>query len=182
MNLSGLQKNSPLIRYGLFLIVVILWYSFVWSPLADRIKEADQVLETNKTRIGQMQKQLSKYKGVNSRLDKAGKKLALARKRLVPGKTPQMVASNLQNLLLKKAAASGVEVVTYKTSRVGKWRNYKLAVASLTIKADTENLVNFLKSLKDSNKILRLKSLNVIKVKGRKSHLRVNLEAEALVI
>ncbi|NDY42571.1 hypothetical protein G3N55_06910, partial [Dissulfurirhabdus thermomarina] len=98
------------------------------------------------------------------------------------GGDPQVVASNLQNLLLKMASEMGLEVVTYRTGPVRKWRDERLAVTTFTFKTQTYGLVRFLKRLEDDGRLVRLETLNVAKVQGRSPHLRVTLEVAALCL
>jgi hypothetical protein len=117
---------------------------------------------------------------VEQRIKQSEKQLAASTRDVVEGRTTQLVASNLQDMLLKAASEAEMEVVTYKTSRVRKWRNYQLAVATFTVKTDTRKLVQFLKALEDDRRAFRLHSINVVKVQGRNPHLRVSIEVEAL--
>jgi len=171
-----------MLRYGLLAIALILWYSLLWDPLAAKLADIDMRIETQEARIDQLNRELRRYRGVDQRLKQAEQQRSQAIGMLVPGNVPQLVASNLQDMLLKKASEAGLEVVTYKTAPVRKWREYQLAVATFTVKASTRKLVHFLRLLQEERMIFRTHSINVVKVQGRDQHLRVSLEVEALVI
>ncbi len=177
-----LSSKAPFLRYGILIIVIILWYSFIYDPLSRKLDSKMLQMESQAARIRLINKEFKKLRGINNRLKKAKSELARLEQQLVPGDTPQVVASNLQDLLLKKASEAGLEVVTYKTSRSRRWRNYQLAVSTFTAKANTAKLVGFLNLLEKAGKAYRIYSINIIKIRGRNPYLRVNLEVEALVL
>ncbi len=174
------SKRSPLLRYGLLVIGLILWYSLIWNPLSGKIEELDSRLETQEAKIGRLKRDIKRHRGVDQRVIQSERRLATALKGLMPGDTPQLVASNLQDILLKMASKADLQVITYKTGRVSKWRGYQLAVATFSAKTDTRKLVKFLKLLDDDHRVFRIQNINLVKVKGRDPYLRVNLEVEAL--
>jgi type II secretory pathway component PulM len=174
------SKRSPLLRYGLLVIGLILWYSLIWNPLSGKIEELDSRLETQEAKIGRLKRDIKRHRGVDQHVIQSERRLATALKGLMPGDTPQLVASNLQDILLKMASKADLQVITYKTGRVRKWKGYQLAVATFSAKTDTRKLVNFLKLLDDDHRVFRIQNINLVKVKGRDPHLRVNLEVEAL--
>ncbi|MEA1992021.1 MAG: type II secretion system protein GspM, partial [Thermodesulfobacteriota bacterium] len=176
--LSG--KKSPLLRYGLLVIGLIFWYSLVWNPLSGKLEELDSRLETQEAKIGHLKRDIKRHRGVDQRVMQSERRLVTAVKGLMPGDTPQLVASNLQNILLKMASEADLQVITYKTGRVRKWRGYQLAVAKFSAKTDIRKLVKFLKLLDDDRRVFRIQSMRIIKVRGRNPHLRVSLEVEAL--
>jgi hypothetical protein len=174
------SKRSPILRYGLLVIGFILWYSLIWNPLSGKIKELDSRLEIQEAKIGHLKREIKRHRGVDQRVIQSEQRLATAVKGLIPGDTPQLVASNLQDILLKMASEADLQVITYKTGRVRKWRGYQLAVANFSAKTDIRKLVNFLKLLDKDRRVFRIESISVVKVRGRDPHLRVNLEMEAL--
>jgi len=176
--LSG--RKSLLLRYGLLIIGFILWYSLIWNPLSGKIEESGIRLEAQEAKIGHLKRDIKRHRGIDKRVMQSEQRLATAAKGLMPGDTPQLVASNLQDALLKMASEADLQVITYKTGRVRKWRDYQLAVATFSAKTDIKKLVKFLKLLDDDRRVFRIQNMNLVKVKGRNPHLRVNLEVEAL--
>jgi hypothetical protein len=174
------SKKSPILRYGLLVIGLVLWYSLIWNPLSGKIEELDSRLDIQEAKIGHLKRDIKRHRGVDQRVMQSEQRLATAVKGLMPGDTPQLVASNLQDILLKMASEADLQVITYKTGRVSKWRGYELAVATFSAKTDIRKLVKFLKLLDDDRRVFRIQSISVVKVMGRDPHLRVNLEVEAL--
>ncbi len=177
---ASIGHKSPLLRYGILVIMVILWYSLVWDSITNRTKMLNDILEAKSARVQRLQTRLKKNSGIEARLKNAQKQYTLLEKRLLPGGTPQIVSSNLQDLLNTAAAESGLEVTTYRTIKGRKWRKKEVAAVRLTLKGNTAKLVKFLELIKNKNKIVRINNLNVVKVNGRKPYLRINIEAEAL--
>jgi hypothetical protein len=174
------SKRSPILRYGLLVIGLVLWYSLIWNPLSGKIEELDSRLEIQEAKIGHLKRDIKRHRGVDQRVMQSEQRLATVVKGLMPGDTPQLAASNLQDILLKMASEADFQVITYKTGRVRKWRGYQLAVADFSAKTDIRKLVNFLKLLDKDRRVFRIQSISVVKVKGRDPYLRVNLEVEAL--
>jgi type II secretory pathway component PulM len=174
--------KSPILWYGLLVIVLILWYSLVWEPLSQKLGEMDAKIETQEQKIDRLDREIRRNREVDQEIKQAGQKLSALTKNRIPGDTPQLVASNLQDMLLKRASEADLEVITYKTARERKWRGRELAVTTFTVKTDTRKLVHFLKLLEDDRRVFRVYSINVVKVEGRNPHLRVSLEVEALFV
>jgi hypothetical protein len=174
------SKRSPLLSYGFLVIGLILWYSLAWAPLSGKIEELDSRIEAQEAKIGRLKRDIERHRGVDQRIVQSERRLAIAVKGLMPGDTPQLVASNLQDTLLKMASEADLQVSTYKTGRQRKWRNYQLAVVTFSANTDIRKLVNFLKLSNDDHRIFRIYSIRAIKVGGRNPHLRVDLEVEAL--
>ncbi len=177
---SGTGSRSPLLRYGILVIVVILWYSLVWDGITSRTETLRENLEVKQAKVERLQAKLKKNTGLEAKLRNAEKQYAALEKRLLPGDTIQVVASTLQDMLNTAAAEAGLEVTTYRTIKGRKWRKKGLAAVRLTLKGDTAKLVKFLELINKKKKIVRINNLNIVKVSGRKPYLRINIEAEAL--
>jgi len=178
--LSGTGSRSPLLRYGILAIAIILWYSLVWDGIASRTEMLRESLEAKQAKVQRLQAKLKKNSGLETKLRSAEKQYAALEKRLLPGNTTQIVASTLQDMLNTAAAEAGLEVTTYRTIKGRKWRKKELAAVRLTLKGDTAKLVKFLEIIRKKNSIVRINNLNIVKVSGRKPYLRINIEAEAL--
>jgi len=135
------SNGSPLLRYGFLVIGLILWYSLAWAPLSGKIEELDSRIEVQEAKIGRLKRDIKRHRGVDQRIVQSKRRLTVAVKGLMPGDTPQLVASNLQDTLLKMASEAGLQVITYKTGRQRKWRDYQLAVAIFSAKTDIRKLV-----------------------------------------
>ncbi len=168
--------------YGAVVILLILWYALVWSPMGSKIDEVGASMETARLRLERLEKNYRRLKGVDARLQQARKNLQAARATLLRGDRPEMVAVTLQDMVLKKASQQDLNVVTYKVGKARKFGDYQVVSTSFTINTDTAKLAAFLKALEDERKAFRISSMNIVKVLGRNPMLRVNMELQALVM
>ncbi len=177
------QKNRPaLIRYGVVIIALILWYSFIWDPLTGKLEEKQTALEAQQLRITHLKKRINRLKNVDKRLAAEIKRLDHLKNRLVPGDSPQQVSTNIQNSFLKRASESGVEVVVYRSGSKRRWRGYQLAVSVFNLRGTTAQFVDLLEQLEKEKTISRLNNINIANHRGKPSQLRINLEVEALFL
>ena len=175
------QNNRPaFIKYGVVIIVLILWYSFLWSPINEKISERQAALETQALKISNLQKRLSRLKGVEKRLSIEQASFEKFKKRLVPGNNPQMVSTNIQNSFLKDASEAGMEVLVYRSGNKRRWRDYMLAVSVFNIKGSTAQFVDLLEKVESGYELLRLNNISISKIRAKTPLLRINLEVEAL--
>ena len=177
------QKNRPaLVKYGAVIIALILWYSFLWDPINTRLQEKQTALDAQQLKITHLKKRISRLRGVDKRLAVEIRRFEQLKKELVPGTDPQLVSTNIQNSFLKKASEAGVEVLVYRSGSKRRWRGYRLAVSIFNIKATTAQFVELLEKLELEKRLLRLNNLNISNLRGKPSHLRINLEVEALFL
>ncbi len=180
--MARLDRKGPVLKYGVLIIGVILWYALIWNPIATKVSELEEENRSKEARIERLDKTIKRLKDVDKRLQRARERLNAAKRDLVPGDDPQLVASNLQNLLLKKASEHGIEVITYKTGPMKKWKGHDLAVVAFTLKTNTRSLVEFLQKLNADRELFRIRTMNIVKIRGRDSYLRARLEFEALCL
>jgi hypothetical protein len=154
----------------------------VYTPLSGKIKDLDSRHETQEKKIEYLKQEIKRHRGIDQRIIQSKQRLTNALQRLLPGDTPQVTASNLQDILLKMASKADLEIITYKTGRIKEWRGYHLATATFSAKTDTRKLVNFLRLLDYDHRAFRIHNINLVKIGGRNPYLRVNLEVEALFI
>lgn len=177
------QRNRPaLVKYGVVIIALILWYSFLWDPINARLQEKQTALDAQQLKITHLRKRISRLRGVDNRLAAEIRRLEHLKKELVPGADPQLVSNKIQNSFLKKASEAGVEVLVYRNGSKRHWRDYRLAVSIFNIKATTAQFVDLLERLELEKKLLRLNNVNISALRGKPSHLRINLEVEALFL
>lgn len=173
-------KNSPIIRYGVLAIAAILWFVVIWDPLSARIEETETLTRDGERKANRLAIEIEEKKGLEQAERRIRQQVDAARKALVPGDTPQAVASSLQDLALKKASSAGLQIITYKTTPPRKWNSHQLSGVTLTVKTSTQGLVAFLKELEQEQGLFRIETLNVTKVQGRDTHLRATITLEAL--
>ncbi|NPA94831.1 MAG: hypothetical protein GXO58_05320 [Thermodesulfobacteria bacterium] len=180
---SGRLKNQPVwVRYGVAVIVVILWYVFILSPIKSKMESRKMALEGQELKIERLKRRIKKLSNIDKELAQEKKRFQLLQKRLIPGRTLQEVATNLQNSFLKNAKKAEVEVLVYRSGSPRKWRDYKLAVAIFSIKCSLSQFLDLLELLDKEKKFQRINNINVSTIRGKKSELRINMEIEGLFL
>ncbi|MDA8161429.1 MAG: GspMb/PilO family protein [Desulfobacteraceae bacterium] len=184
MNAAGLQfdSKSPVLRYGVLAIAFIIWYSFIFDPLTKKIEEVTSNIDLTDAKILKTKKDIKRLHGIDQQLKQAENDRSMIMKRLIPGQNPQLVASNLQDIILKKASDAGMDVLSYRTFAGNKWHDYQLGTATLITKASTKSLTRFLMSLDSEDRIIRVNNLNIIVMQGNNPYIRVNMDVDALYI
>ncbi len=174
--------NSPVVRYGALAIVWIVWYAFFYSGLSSKIKEGETEMDALKIQVSTLTKERERLSKVTSLLKAKEQELDRLKKMAIPGNNPQVVASNLQNLVLTYASQKNIEVLTYRTSSTTRWKGYKVARTTFTFKCNRENFVDLFRFFDTQRKLIRPSRVNIVWVRGRNSHIRVILDIEALFI
>lgn len=184
MKTSGWQIDSqgPVLRYGILMIVMIFWYSFLFDPMAKKIDDMDGRISAAHRKIVNAKTEIKLLHGINEQLRQAEQDKTRFMQRLIPGENPQVVASNLQDDLLKKGADAGMEVLSYRTSAGGKWHDYQLATASLVTKAGMKGLTRFMLALDAEDRIIRMNNLSIMVIQGPNPYSRINMDVDAICL
>ncbi len=175
-------KERPLLFYGALIIVAILWFMLIFSPLKARERALELRLEQLQVESGRLQREIRRLGRASRELENKKQRLASLRAKQLPGATPQEVSTRLQDLLLKRASAAGLNVLTYRSGGIRSYGPFKAANVRLTANGSTAALVQFLRSIESDNHLLRIASLNAAKVVGKNPVLRITVEVEALIV
>lgn len=174
--------NSPVIKFGLLVIVWIVWYVFFYSELSSKIKEGETERESLRLQLSTLNKEKEKLSKVTALLEAKRHELENLKKRAIPGDNPQVVASNLQNLVLTYASKKDIDVLSYRTSASSRWKEYTVARTTFTFNCSKENFVELLRFFDFQKKLIRPSRVNIVWIRGKNSHIRVILDIEALFI
>lgn len=174
--------NSPIVKYGALVILWIAWYGLFYSNITGKIKENETRITTLKIQLSNVSKEKRRLQGATASLKAKEMELERLKKAVVPGSDPQVVASNLQNLVLTYASQKNIEVLTYRTSSTTRWRGYRVARTTFTFKCNRDNFVDLFKFFDAQKKLIRPSRVNIVWVRGRNAHIRVILDIEALFI
>ncbi len=174
------SDRSAIVKYGAVIIAVILWYSFLWSPLNARIQKHRTNLEAQEMKINRLKKRITRLKGIDKKLEAEKRRLQAFKSKLVPGKSLQMVSTNIQNSFLKDASDAGLEVLVYRSGPRRHWRKYQLAVSIFNTKGSLSQFVELLERIETGRQLLRLNNVTISNIRGKASKLNINLELEAL--
>jgi len=143
---------------------------------------AQDSIEVQRSKVQRLKRRIDKLKGIDKRLSLELQKLDRMKRSLVPGENPQVMATNIQNSFLKKSSDAGVEVLVYRIGSRRRWRGYQLAVSIFNIKTTVSQFVKLLEDIASEKRLQRLNNVNISAPRGRSSHLRINMEVEALFL
>ncbi len=181
-SLMGGKNQSVLVRYGVIVIALILWYALVLSPIDSRIRSRQESLESQELRIEMLERRIKKLSNIDKEFAKEKKRFENLKKRLIPGDSLQLVATNMQNSFLQKAKKAGVEVLVYRSGSPRRWRDYRLAVSIFNLKSNLSQFLDLLEALDGEKRFQRINNVNFSTIRGRKSELRINMEIEGLFL
>ena len=182
LGLSSLKKQRPLVRYGIFIIIVIVWYALIYSPLNAKIDFKKDKIEHQQIKIRKIKKQIKYLSNIEKALNKERQELLKLKRLQIKGDTIQMVATNIQDAFLKEASKENINVLVYRSGSPRKWRSYKLAVSIFNIRADIEKFVKFLEKIYAKRRLQRLNNVSISSLRNKNLELRINLEIEALFL
>ena len=174
--------NSPIVKYGALAIIWIAWYGLFYANIASKVKANETRIATLKIQLNNISKEKSRLEKATTSLKKKEMELERLKKTALPGADPQVVASNLQNLVLTYASEKNIEVLTYRTSSTTRWRGYRVARTTFTFKCNEENFVDLLRFFDRQKRLIRPSRVNIVWVRGRNAHIRVILDIEALFV
>lgn len=174
--------NSPIVKYGVLAMIWIAWYGLFYSNFSEKIRENETLTATLRIKLSNISKEKLKLQQAASSLKNKEMELERLKKSVVPGDDPQVVASNLQNLVLTYASQKKIDVLTYRTSSTTRWKGYKLARTTFTFKCNRNNFVDIFRFFDTQKKLIRPSRVNIVWVMGRNAHLRVVMDIEALVL
>lgn len=173
-------NKSPILKYGLVIIVIILWSEFIYDRLNLTINKQNEQIET-------LRKDIKKYTKLNKDLENIEKELnSLKEKRknqdslFLSKDDPTILASQLQDIILKKANENKMQVITYRVSNQKRWKNYILVSTYFNFKTDLVHIVSFLESVERDPRLFRIHLVDILPVKGVDPHIRFSIEVEAL--
>ncbi len=175
-------KGSPILFYGTIVIFIILWYAAIFSPLRQRMENINTRIEASILEERRLKKELAQLSQIRNTLEFKRRKLDGLKSKQLPGATPQEVSTKLQDLLVKKASSHGLNVISYRAGTIRSWKGYQVASVKMTLNADTDTLVAFLRDIENDSRLLRFKAINISKIMGKNPVLRTTIEVEALVL
>ncbi len=159
MKLTAREKRV-LLAGAVIAVAIGLFYLFT-SVVPDREKLAGDV-EFKKRMLLAQREVLSREDGSGQRAGQHGRRLALARTRLLPGDNSSVASAELQKVLKDFADQSGVEI-TQKNTLPERALPDNPAVTRVSVRIETRcdlgQLVNFLTAIENYDKFLKVEEL-----------------------
>lgn len=180
MNLLNIGEKSPILRYGILIIAFILWYFLIYDPIMSKKESLKKEVKTLSIKIKGLKKEIEENRNLDKALRETRQKYGLLNDEFLTGDDPNVAASELQNILLKDAEEAELDVSYYKISPLKKWKEHKVVGVDIRAKAQTAELVYFLRLLEKEKGIFRISRMNITKVLGKSPHLSIDMEVEGL--
>lgn len=177
------KKNldkSPILKYGIIVIFIILWSELVYDKLNYNINKQNEQIEAIKKEIRRYTKLTKDLENIEKELNSLKEKRKSQDALFISKDDPAILASQLQDIILKKANENKMQVITYRVSNQKKWKNYILVSTYFNFKADLRQIVSFLESLEKDPRLFRIHLVDILPVKGVDPHIRFSIEVEAL--
>jgi uncharacterized membrane protein YhiD involved in acid resistance len=176
------MNKSPILKYGIIVIIFILWSEFVWDNLETRLEKLNSQIEQTEKNIKKFNKTGKDLKNIEQRLKEIQTKKNIQNSSILSDSDPTVVASQLQDTILKKASENKLQVVTYRVSTQRKWKNYTVVSTYFNFKTNLDNIVAFLQSIESDQRFYRVHLVDILPVKGNDPHIRFSIELEALCL
>jgi len=181
-NFLKIINKSPVIKYGILIIAFIIWIEFVWDVLETKINKLNSQIEATEKDIKKINIKFHDIKNIEQRLKEIQNKKKLQTSFILSEGDPAVVASQLQDTILKKASENKLQVITYRVSNQKKWKNYVLVSTYFNFRSNLENIVLFLKTIESDQRFYRIHLVDILPVKGNDPHIRFSIELEALCL
>jgi predicted transcriptional regulator len=181
-NILKLINKSPIIKYGILVVSVIVWIEFAWDVLETKINKLNSQIEASEKDIKKLNSKSLNLKNIEQRLKEIQDKKNLQTSFILSDGDPTVVASHLQDTILKKATENKLQVITYRVSNQKKWKNYTSVSTYFNFRGNLENITQFLKSIESDPRFYRIHLVDILPVKGNDPHIRFSIELEALCL
>jgi Tfp pilus assembly protein PilO len=166
-----LRKRKILLAGIIIVAAVLIFYEMI-SLLPNRVRLLQQV-ETDKKIILKQREILSLEESYRKRAEQADSRLKHIMTRLLPGENYNVASAELQNVLKDFADQNGVDITTKTTIQEKKVPDNefltKVAVR-IDVNCDLEQLVNFLTSIENYDKFLKVEELEITSYKMQKKY------------
>lgn len=175
------MTSKPIIKYGILIIGLILWYVVVWSGLNDLIFQNAAEQEKLSLKLQTLHKETQKLADADKRLKKAEEEFEMLRAKLMQGDNSQVVGNLLQDQLFKFCSDNKIEALSYKTERAGKWQDKETPTVNFTLKTQLPELLKLISYIENRQQHLwRIRQLYIVSMRGNDPHLRVTLGVETI--
>jgi hypothetical protein len=159
------QRLSPrerlLVVVGCIVSFLVLGRYLVLGPLMERQEWVRGQLEIQPGLLEKNLRYIGQGKNIESALEKAKGELAALESGLLPGDTPPVSASSLQETLQSLAAKDGIQVITTRVLNPEPAGSFTKIPLQAEVGGQLEQIVNLIKALESADKLLVVSELNV---------------------
>jgi len=175
------MTSKPLLKYGILIIGLILWYVLIWSNLNDMLAQNITEQEKLSLKLQNLHKEAQKLANSDKRLKRAEETFQGLKAKLIQAENSQIAGNILQDQLFKFCSENKIEVLSYKTERPGKWRDKETPTVNFTLKTQLPELLKLLSYIENHTQHLwRIRQLYIVSMRGNDPHLRITLAVETI--
>jgi type II secretory pathway component PulM len=154
-------RERTLVITGSIVFFLVLGRYVVLGPLMERREWVRSQLEIQPQLLEKNLRYLGQGKNIETALEKAKGELVTLEAGLLPGDTPPVSASNLQETLQLLAAKDGIQVITTRVLNPEPAGSFTKIPLQAEVGGQLDQIVNLIKALESADKLLVVSELNV---------------------
>lgn len=155
------RRERILITVGLFALAAVLGRYLVLAPLLERRDWVKSQVAAQPELLAKSLGYLGQKEEIETALERAQTELRAAELLLLPGDTPPVSASALQEMLQAFAAKEGVQIITTRVLSPEPAGPFTRIPLQVELGGQLEQMVNLLKALEAADKLLAIQELNL---------------------
>ncbi len=154
-------RERSLTGVAVVLIGLALLNFGIVSPYLKYVEELHARVGTDAVRLAKMKRQADRKEEVGGVAAALKTRHAAAEKQLIPGATPALAASRLQERMQNLASQSGLQVITTQVMREETVGPFRKASVQMTFRSDTLAMADFVSSVEYGEWLLSVSRLEV---------------------
>ena len=160
VNFSQKKIFWILILGGLGLII----YTFLYIPLADARKKADQELALNQRLLMKYAEVLQSRKSVEESLERVLRQNEEMQKKLLPGETPQLGAAHLQDMVKRLAEKYSMSLRSFRNLEPKEFGSFRRISVQIEFNpmSSVQSLTQFLYDLEYQDRALMVSEMDLL--------------------
>ena len=169
------------------LMLVVLRYGVI-APYLAYTAQLEERIERDVQRLAKMQRQRDRAAAVQQRMRLLEKQFTAAYDKLVPGETPTLAATYIQERAQTFADRSGLTLVTTQVLRAKSLGSLRKTRVQMTFRGDTPAVADFLARVEYEDWLLAVSRLDIATSKRRRRRrqtarppLTITLEVEGIM-
>lgn len=167
-------RERVFILAGVIIIAAVAIFYALTSLLPDG-KDLAQTVDFKKRMLLKQRETLGYEETYKKRMEQYKQRIEKDMKLLLPGDNPNLAGAELQKLLKEFADKSGVDITQKNILRENKVQDTLTKISvRIDTKCDPEQLVNFLTSIENYNKFLKIEEFTITRQR-RRSEIRPSL-------
>jgi Tfp pilus assembly protein PilO len=155
------RRERVLIVVALFALAAVVGRYLVLAPILERREWVKSQVAAQPALLAKSLGYLAQKEEIEKALERAQSELKAADSLLLPGDTPPVSASALQEMLQAFAAKEGVQIITTRVLSPEPAGPFTRIPVQVELGGQLEQMVNLLKALESAEKLLAIQELNL---------------------